>query len=291
MKLRQIALDTETTGLEPSKGHKIIEIGCVEMINRRLTGNNFHVYINPEREIDAGARRVHGLSNTFLADKPVFHEIMASFKNYVDGAQLIIHNAAFDVGFLNHEFKLVDKKSPTLERFCSIVDTLDMARKRHPGQKNSLDALCKRYDVDNSHRDLHGALVDADLLAQLYLAMTGGQTELFGSQEQGGSAQGTGQQLRHENQLVQNQGEFHIIKPSESELALHNTRVETIRKKAKNPHLWDNIRPLAEPVSAKKDEELTEHGSAAYTSVCEEASTGATTSFDAEMRLRKRSTE
>lgn len=241
MKLRQIALDTETTGLEPSKGHRVIEIGCIEMIDRKLTGNNFHAYINPEREIDEGAQRVHGLSDKFLADKPVFSEILASFKSYVDGAQLIIHNARFDVGFLNHEFKLVDKKLQTLERYCSIVDTLEMARKRHPGQKNSLDALCKRYDVDNSHRDLHGALVDADLLARIYLAMTGGQTELFSGKEQGGKADDDSRAQMNENQLIENSHEFAVLQATENELALHALRVEAIRKKAKNVNLWENV--------------------------------------------------
>lgn len=239
MKLRQIALDTETTGLEPSKGHKIIEIGCIEMIDRRLTGNNFHVYINPEREIDAGAQRVHGLSNAFLADKPVFADIITKFKEYIDGAQLIIHNAAFDIGFLNHEFKLFDKRLHAISRYCSIVDTLDMARKRHPGQKNSLDALCKRYDVDNSHRDLHGALVDADLLARVYLAMTGGQTEMFGEAEKNNNFQAEQLAVQRENQLVENKRQFTVIKPSSLEQALHEQRILDIAKKAKGVNLWE----------------------------------------------------
>lgn len=238
MQLRQIALDTETTGLEPSKGHRIIEIGCIEMIDRKLTGNRFHIYINPERDIDYGAQQVHGITSNFLADKPVFSEIFAEFKAFVDGAQLIIHNAAFDVGFLNHEFKLHDKKLQTMDRYCSIVDTLDMARKLHPGQKNSLDALCKRYAVDNTHRDLHGALVDADLLARVYLAMTGGQTQLF---SMSGTSQGhhaTDSILS--NDLLENQRQFNVIPASDSEMAAHVERIEKIAAKSKI-NVWETL--------------------------------------------------
>lgn len=177
--MRQIIVDTETTGLEPKQGHRIIEIGCVELIKRKFTGNNFHVYINPEREVEAGALKVHGITNTFLANKPKFAEIYDSLRVYLDGAELVIHNAPFDVGFLNHEFLLLNKKHPSIEKTCSIVDTLAMARKMHPGQRNSLDALCKRYQIDNSNRKLHGALLDAEILARLYLTMTGGQSTLF----------------------------------------------------------------------------------------------------------------
>ncbi|MBY0544919.1 MAG: DNA polymerase III subunit epsilon, partial [Gammaproteobacteria bacterium] len=195
--------------------------------------------INPEREIDAGAQRVHGLSNTFLADKPVFADVITEFKQYIDGAQLIIHNAPFDLGFLNHEFKLYDKKLHAISRYCSIIDTLDMARKRHPGQKNSLDALCKRYDVDNSHRDLHGALVDASLLAYVYLAMTGGQTELFGNAEKGNSLHREQDAAQGENQLLENNRQFNVIKLSALEQELHEKRVSEITKKAKGVNLWE----------------------------------------------------
>ncbi|MEJ2453069.1 MAG: DNA polymerase III subunit epsilon [Candidatus Thiodiazotropha sp.] len=175
---RQIVLDTETTGLEPEQGHRIIEIGCVEMVDRRLTGNNFHQYLQPDREIDAGAIEVHGITNEFLADKPHFADVVADFIDYVRGAELIIHNAPFDVGFLNHELRLMGHSS-TLDDVCAVTDTLVMAKKMHPGQRNSLDALCKRYDIDNSHRELHGALLDAEILADVYLMMTGGQAALM----------------------------------------------------------------------------------------------------------------
>ncbi len=177
---RQIVLDTETTGLSPQDGHRVIELGCVELINRRFTGNNFHFYINPDREIEVGALRVHGITQEFLQDKPRFKDLVEPFVDYIRGAELIIHNAPFDVGFLNHEFQLSGSKNITLEKHCTVFDTLPHARRLHPGQKNSLDALCKRYNVNNLNRQLHGALLDAELLAQVYLAMTGGQVTMFG---------------------------------------------------------------------------------------------------------------
>lgn len=183
--MRQIVLDTETTGLEVSLGHRIIEIGCVELVNRRVTGNHWHHYLNPEREIDSGAFEVHGISNEFVADKPRFAELAEDFLAYVDGAELIIHNAPFDVGFLNDELARLDPPADGVELRCDILDTLVLARQKHPGQKNNLDALCKRYEIDNSHRSLHGALLDARILADVYLAMTGGQTSLGLDAEQG----------------------------------------------------------------------------------------------------------
>ncbi len=177
---RQLVLDTETTGLSPQDGHRVIEVGCVELINRRLTGNNFHAYINPGRTIDAGAMRVHGISNEFLKDKPRFEHLIDSFIDYIRGAELIIHNASFDVGFLNNEFKLTGPRYQKIESHSTVLDTLSVARRMHPGQKNSLDALCKRYNVNNANRQLHGALLDAELLAHVYLAMTGGQVTMFG---------------------------------------------------------------------------------------------------------------
>ena len=176
---RQIVLDTETTGLEPSQGHRIIEIGCVEVINRRVTSNHWHHYINPDREVDAGAYNVHGISNEFLQDKPRFHELVDSFLDYIKGAELIIHNAPFDMGFLNKEMSLLDEQHPAITDICTVLDTLVMARQKHPGQKNNLDALCKRYEIDNSARTLHGALLDSEILAEVYLLMTGGQTALI----------------------------------------------------------------------------------------------------------------
>ena len=175
---RQIVLDTETTGLEPSQGHRIIEIGCVELVDRKLTGKYYHEYIQPEREIDQGALEVHGISNEFLADKPVFSHIVAEFLDFVSGAELIIHNAPFDIGFLDHELMLAANKVKKMSKICSVVDSLVLARSKHPGQKNNLDALCKRYAVDNAKRELHGALLDAEILADVYLMMTGGQTSL-----------------------------------------------------------------------------------------------------------------
>ena len=186
--MRQIVLDTETTGLEVSLGHRIIEIGCIELIDRRVTGNHWHYYFNPEREIDAGAYEVHGISNEFLQDKHRFAELADDFCEYVRGAELIIHNAAFDVGFLNHELTRLQASNQPLEQICSVLDTLLLARQKHPGQKNNLDALCKRYDIDNSQRSLHGALLDARILADVYLAMTGGQTSLGLDAGQGSEA-------------------------------------------------------------------------------------------------------
>ncbi len=176
--MRQIVLDTETTGLEVSLGHRVIEIGCVELVNRRVTGKHWHHYINPEREIDSGAFEVHGISNEFLQDKPRFADLAEDFLEYVAGAELVIHNAPFDMGFLNRELALIDPAGKSLEDVCGVLDTLLLARQKHPGQKNSLDALCKRYAIDNSHRSLHGALLDARILADVYLVMTGGQTSL-----------------------------------------------------------------------------------------------------------------
>src|SRR3990167_1045489 len=180
--MRQIILDTETTGLSPEQGHRIIEIGCLEMIDRKLTGRNFHEYINPEREVEPAALQVHGITNEFLCEKPLFVHVLERLIDYIKGAELIIHNAEFDVGFLNYEFQLAKHKC-SVEHYCKIFDTLTFARKKHPGQRNSLDALCKRYHVDNSNRELHGALLDAELLAQVYLLMTGGQTQLFGNEQ------------------------------------------------------------------------------------------------------------
>jgi DNA polymerase-3 subunit epsilon len=176
--MRQIVLDTETTGMDPEAGHRIIEIGCVEVVNRRLTGNDLHIYINPEREIDPGALEVHGITQAFLADKPRFAEVGKRLAGYLAGAELIIHNAPFDLAFLNKELVDFDPAHEPLEDTGSVVDTLVAARRKFPGQRNSLDALCKRYEIDNSGRDLHGALLDAQLLADVYLRMTGGQIDI-----------------------------------------------------------------------------------------------------------------
>ncbi len=177
--MRQIVLDTETTGLATSEGHRIIEIGCVELVNRRITGNHFHTYLNPDRDIDEGAERVHGISREDLETAPRFPEIVDRLLEFVHDAELVIHNAEFDVGFIDHELGLMQHGRPQITDHASVLDTLLLARKLHPGQRNSLDALCKRYEVDASNRELHGALIDADLLARVYLAMTGGQTAMM----------------------------------------------------------------------------------------------------------------
>ncbi len=220
---RQIVLDTETTGLEPEQGHRIIEIGCVEMVDRRLTGNNFHQYLQPDREIDAGAIEVHGITNEFLADKPHFADVAADFMDYVRGAELIIHNAPFDVGFLNHELRRMGEPS-TLDDLCAVTDTLVMAKKMHPGQRNSLDALCKRYDIDNSHRELHGALLDAEILADVYLMMTGGQAALMldaAAAEEGGKSSADG--IRR---LPAGRPPLRVVRASGSELEAHEKLLE-----------------------------------------------------------------
>lgn len=183
--MRQIVLDTETTGLEVALGHKIIEIGAIEMIDRKFTGRHFHKYLNPEREIDDGAKEVHGITEAFLADKPKFADIWEELERFLDGAELIIHNAVFDISFLDSEIRALARQGLApqrkIEDFCGVIDSLAIARKKHPGQKLNLDALCRRYAVDNSQRELHGALLDAEILADVYLLMTGGQTNLFGT--------------------------------------------------------------------------------------------------------------
>lgn len=184
--MRQVTLDTETTGLDPASGHRVIEIGCIELVNRKFTGNHYHVYLNPDREVDAGAFRVHGISTQFLQDKPRFQDVVNDLIKFIDKAELIIHNAPFDLGFLNAELSLLNNKA-RIQDYCQVLDTLEMARGKHPGQRNSLDALCKRYHVDNANRQLHGALLDAEILAFVYLAMTGGQTQLFSDEPAFGS--------------------------------------------------------------------------------------------------------
>ena len=183
--MRQIVLDTETTGLEVALGHKIIEIGAIEMIDRKFTGRHFHKYLNPEREIDDGAKEVHGITEAFLADKPKFADVWEELERFLDGAELIIHNAVFDISFLDSEIRTLVRQGLApqrkMEDFCGVIDSLAIARQKHPGQKLNLDALCRRYAVDNSQRQLHGALLDAEILADVYLLMTGGQTNLFGA--------------------------------------------------------------------------------------------------------------
>lgn len=227
--MRQIVLDTETTGLEPSQGHKIIEIGCVEMINRRLTGNNYHQYLQPDREIDEGALAVHGISNQFLADKPRFSDIIKDFIEYLDGAELIIHNAPFDVGFIDHELKLAGAEYGTVSTYCTVIDTLVMARKLRPGKKNNLDVLCREYDVNNAHRDLHGALLDAELLSEVYLRMTGGQSNLsLDNAETSKTASG---ELMIKK-LSANRKPIRIITANDEELKAHQAIIEKMGEAA-----------------------------------------------------------
>lgn len=232
MASRQIVLDTETTGIDPASGHRIIEIGCVELINRRLTNRHFHRYLNPEREIDAGAQNVHGITLEFLADKPFFHEIVTEFLTFIQDAELIIHNAAFDVGFIDHELNLAGHKTKTIDH-ATVLDTLTLARQMHPGQRNNLDALCKRYNIDNTHRNLHGALLDAEILARVYLAMTGGQATLF--HENVGNNQTVNDEAFHLTiDLPNQQGKTPLLQPTADELAAHQNFVDFLQKKSGN---------------------------------------------------------
>lgn len=224
--MRQIVLDTETTGLDHKNGHRVIEIGCVELINRKFTGNHYHIYLNPNREVDEGAFRVHGISNLFLQDKPTFVDIADDFISFIDNAELIIHNAPFDVGFLNSEFKHI-KHQKKLEDYCSVFDTLVYARKKHAGQRNTLDALCKRYNVNNYNRELHGALLDAEILAFVYLAMTGGQTELFMDEHQ----QITEKNLQEGRLIDKLTSTSPIYHASEEELLKHREFLEFMEEK------------------------------------------------------------
>ncbi len=238
--MRYIVLDTETTGLEPSQGHRIIEIGCVEVINRRITGKNYHQYLNPDRVIDEGAIEVHGITNEMLEDKPRFADISEEFLNFIRGAELVIHNARFDVGFINHELKLLDKAAQPVNEFCTVLDTLALARKMHPGQKNSLDALCKRYQIDNSARELHGALLDAEILAETWLAMTGGQTRL----SLGGQENAEQKQVSDRRPLSADRPPIKVIRPDELEQKAHQERLQAIDKASGGGCIW--MRPELE---------------------------------------------
>jgi DNA polymerase-3 subunit epsilon len=238
--MRQLVLDTETTGLEPSDGHRIIEIGCVELVERRLTKGNFHRYLQPDREIDAGAVAVHGISNAFLADKPRFAEVAEELVEYLRGAELVIHNAAFDVGFLNHELRLWRADAPQIEDLCTVVDTLLMARQRHPGQRNSLDALCRRYNVDNSKRDLHGALLDAEILADVYLGMTGGQVSLAFGGEAPEGARGSSPEIivRKQRRLSSDRAPLPVVRANPTELSAHADRLQAIDNVSGGRCIW-----------------------------------------------------
>jgi len=235
--MRQIVLDTETTGLSTGHGHRIIEIGCLELVNRRLTGREFHRFLNPERDIDEGAERVHGISRESLETEPRFGDISDEFLDFIKDAELVIHNAEFDVGFLEYELGLMKHQKPAITDHAQVLDTLKIAREMHPGQRNSLDALCKRYEVDASKRDVHGALIDAELLARVYLAMTGGQTAMSldgiasGAERRQGPA-ATARAARSDLNLV-------VIRASEAETAAHEALLEKLRETG--DCVWDRI--------------------------------------------------
>jgi DNA polymerase III subunit epsilon len=231
--MRQVVLDTETTGLEPELGHRIIEIGCIEVVNRRRTGRLFQRYLWPDREIDPGALQVHGLTEEFLKGQPRFAEIAGELLEFIRGAELVIHNAPFDVAFLDAEFALLPGPGVTIEEHCTVLDTLPMARQMHPGQRNGLDALCKRYSVDNSQRDLHGALLDADLLLEVYLAMTGGQGALgLGPVEQTEATRAKARRARRPR------GELVVRRASPEEEAAHESRLAALDKASGGKTLW-----------------------------------------------------
>jgi DNA polymerase-3 subunit epsilon len=250
--MRQVVLDTETTGLEPALGHRIIEIGCVEVINRRITGRHYHQYINPQREVDEGALEVHGISDEFLADKPLFAEIVDEFMAFVNGAELVIHNAPFDIGFLDHELKLHGNRYTSMRDYCGVVDSLVLARNKHPGQKNNLDALCKRYDIDNSQRDLHGALLDSEILADVYLAMTGGQTALSlgANGEDDGDETGGGVTIRRINEQ---RPKLKVITASPEEIKAHEDMLALISKKSGDNCLWNALESAGFADGEKQD--------------------------------------
>ena len=229
---RQIVLDTETTGMNQIgahyEGHKIIEIGAVEVVNRRLTGNNFHVYLKPDRLVDPEAFGVHGIADEFLLDKPTFAEVADEFMDYIRGAELVIHNAAFDIGFMDYEFSLLKRDIPKTNTFCKVTDSLAVARKMFPGKRNSLDALCARYEIDNSKRTLHGALLDAQILAEVYLAMTGGQTSMAFAME------GETQQQQGETtiqRIVRQASKLRVVFATDEERAAHKARLDLVQKK------------------------------------------------------------
>ncbi|MCC5866315.1 MAG: DNA polymerase III subunit epsilon [Wenzhouxiangella sp.] len=234
--MRQVVLDTETTGLEHRDGHRIIEIGCVELIERRLTGRNFHVYLNPERQVEGGALEVHGITDEFLADKPRFADVADDFIEFIRDAELVIHNAPFDLGFLDAELeRLAGDPVMRVVDLAQVLDTLALARELHPGQRNSLDALCKRYEVDNSNRDLHGALLDAEILADVYLAMTGGQVDLcLDLSDDSDGIQGeviSGLDLSR----------LRVMVASEQEIAAHEQRLAAIEATRKGPSVWREV--------------------------------------------------
>ncbi|GGO80580.1 DNA polymerase III subunit epsilon [Marinobacterium nitratireducens] len=234
--MRQIIMDTETTGLEPAEGHNIIEIGCVEMVGRKLTGRTYHRYIKPDREVDQEAIEVHGITNEFLADKPRFAEIAQEFIDFIDGAELIIHNAAFDVGFMDTEFERNGRPERT-RQICRVTDSLMLARRKHPGQKNNLDALCKRYGIDNSHRELHGALLDSEILADVYLALTGGQLKLDTGEDADSDDTGESRIRR----IEPGRYSLRVVAANDEELKAHQAFLSLLAKKSGGPSVWEQV--------------------------------------------------
>jgi len=237
--MRQVVLDTETTGIDPAQGHRLIEIGCLEMVNRRLTGRSFHYYLNPEREVEAEAIRVHGLDNAFLADKPLFAGIVDEFLAFVKGAELIIHNAPFDIGFLDSELRRLERDLGCMADYCTVLDTLVMARSRHPGQKNNLDALVRRYEIVQRDRAYHGALLDSEILADVYLAMTGGQVGLaLGGGDGSDESRSEAEEVRR---LVADRRPLPVIAADAAELARHETKLQQLDKAAGGMCLWRQL--------------------------------------------------
>jgi DNA polymerase-3 subunit epsilon len=241
--VRQIVLDTETTGLSTAQGHRVIEIGGVELVNRRLTGREFHRFLNPDRDIDEGAERVHGISRADLENQPRFPEVVDDLLEFLAGAELVIHNAAFDIGFLEHELALMKHPQPQIAAHATVLDTLLLARELHPGQRNSLDALCKRYEVDASKRDVHGALIDAELLARVYLAMTGGQGALLlddeGYSENDGDPAGLDAQHLDTLAVAASSHDFVVISASAAEVSAHETMLQKLRESG--DCVWDRL--------------------------------------------------
>ena len=234
--MRQIVLDTETTGLEAAAGHRVIEVGGVEFENRRATGRTFHRYINPERAVDPGALEVHGIDNEFLKDQPLFADIAEELVEFLTGSELVIHNADFDIGFLNHELDRLDHLTSDIRDHCDVLDTLKLARRMHPGQRNNLDALARRYHVDTSRRELHGALLDAQILAEVYLAMTGGQASLMLDAD----SQAGGAQRESVPQVIDRSGlRLQVIRADEDERAAHEAFLKRIETETGAPSVWN----------------------------------------------------